>query len=39
MEDEDVWQKSLGFKPGDVGGLPHMLDQSAVRHCNLKLGA
>jgi spore photoproduct lyase len=38
MEDEDVWQKSLGFKPGDVGGLPHMLDMSAAKHCRLEIG-
>jgi len=37
MEDDDVWRKSLGFIPDDVGGLPHMLDQSAARHCDLKL--
>ncbi len=38
MEDDEVWQKALGFKPDDIGGLPHMLDMSAARHCNLKLG-
>lgn len=38
MEDDEVWRKSLGFIPDDVGGLSHMLDQSAVRHCKLKLG-
>jgi spore photoproduct lyase len=37
MEDDEVWRKSLGFIPDDVGGLPHMLDQSAARHCDLKL--
>jgi len=37
MEDDEVWRKSLGFIPGDVGGLPHMLDVSAARHCNLKV--
>ncbi len=36
MEDEEVWQKALGFKPDDVGGLPHMLDSSAARVCHLK---
>jgi spore photoproduct lyase len=35
MEDDEVWQKSLGFVPADVGGLPHMLNQSAVKHCQL----
>ncbi len=38
MEDDEVWQKTLGFKPDDVGGLAHMLDMSAARLCNLKLG-
>ena len=36
MEDDEVWRKSLGFIPDDVGGLPHMLDQSALKHCQLK---
>ena len=35
MEDDEVWRKSLGFIPDDVGGLPYMLDQSAVKLCNL----
>jgi spore photoproduct lyase len=35
MEDNDVWQQSLGFIPGDRGGLPRMLDRQAVRHCQL----
>lgn len=35
MEDDEVWEKSLGFLPGDRGGLPHMLDESAVKHCGL----
>jgi spore photoproduct lyase len=38
MEDDEVWQKSLGFIPDDVGGLPHMLDQSAVKQCHLEIG-
>jgi spore photoproduct lyase len=38
MEDDEVWQKALGFTPDGVGGLPHMLDVSAARMCNLKLG-
>jgi hypothetical protein len=25
----------LGFLPADRGGLPRMLDESAVRHCGL----
>jgi spore photoproduct lyase len=36
MEDDEVWQKTLGFKPADVGGLPHMLDNSAAKVCLLK---
>jgi spore photoproduct lyase len=39
MEDDEVWQKSLGFLPADKGGLPRMLDESAVRHCGLDPGA
>ena len=38
MEDDEVWQKSMGFIPQDRGGLPKMLDNSAVRICNLKVG-
>jgi spore photoproduct lyase len=36
MEDDEVWQKSMGFIPNDVGGLPHMLDLSAAKHCYLE---
>jgi spore photoproduct lyase len=35
MEDDEVWQKSFGFTPSDRGGLPEMLDRSAVTHCRL----
>ncbi|RZB31957.1 MAG: spore photoproduct lyase [Desulfobacteraceae bacterium Eth-SRB1] len=35
MEDDEVWQKSLGFVPSDRGGLPLMLDNSAMQHCGL----
>jgi spore photoproduct lyase len=38
MEDDEVWQKSLGFVPSDYGGLSKMLDRSAVMHCGLKTG-
>jgi len=38
MEDDEVWQKSMGFIPKDRGGLPKMLDKSAVRICELKAG-
>lgn len=36
MEDDEVWQKTFGFTPGEKGGLPGMLDKSAVKHCGLK---
>lgn len=35
MEDNEVWQKSLGYLPVDRGGLPAMLDRRARRHCGL----
>lgn len=36
MEDEEVWEKAMGFIPSRVmGGLPHMLDECAARHCGL----
>jgi len=38
MENDEIWRKSLGFIPDDMGGLPHMLDASAVKHCHLKPG-
>ncbi|WP_028583189.1 SPL family radical SAM protein [Desulfogranum mediterraneum] len=28
MESEEIWQEVFGFVPGDVGGLPAMLDRS-----------
>ena len=37
MEDDEVWQKSLGFIPGDKGGLSRMLDESAIELCGLKM--
>ncbi len=36
MEDDEVWEKTLGFKPEEKGGLPKMLDDSAIKHCDLK---
>jgi spore photoproduct lyase len=36
MEDNEVWLKSLGYIATDFGGLPHMLDESASRHCGVK---
>lgn len=35
MEDDEVWKKSFGFVPSDFGGLPSMLDNSAILHCGL----
>ena len=35
MEDDEVWQRALGFVPADRGGLAHMLDESARGHCGL----
>ncbi len=37
MEDDEVWQKSLGFIPSDYGGLAKILDESAVKHCGLEI--
>jgi spore photoproduct lyase len=37
MEDDETWQKSLGFVPADYGGLPRILDESAAKHCRLEL--
>ena len=36
MEDDEVWQKSLGFVPEEKGGLARMLDESAIRICGLE---
>ncbi len=38
MEDEEVWEKCLGFLPEERGGLSAMLDESAVRCCGLAVG-
>jgi spore photoproduct lyase len=35
MEDDEVWQDALGFRPADRGGLARMLDEAAVLHCGL----
>jgi spore photoproduct lyase len=35
MEDDEVWVKSLGYRPVEHGGLPQMLDESASKHCGL----
>ena len=38
MEDEAVWQKSLGVVPSQIGSLSRMLDDSAAGHCGLRTG-
>jgi len=35
MESEEIWEKTLGFKTGPLGGLPQMLDERAVKICRL----
>jgi spore photoproduct lyase len=35
MEDDEVWQKSLGFTASERGGLSKMLDDQAIEKCNL----
>lgn len=37
MEDDDVWENSLGYTPSEAGGLPEMLDAAATKHCGLAL--
>jgi spore photoproduct lyase len=36
MEDDTIWQKTLGFIPNDHGGLPHLLDLQAEKICGIK---
>ena len=36
MESEDVWKQVFGFTTRDYGGLSHMLDESAVKICQLE---
>ncbi len=36
MEDEEIWEKAVGFVPSERGGLSSMLDESAIYHCGLK---
>lgn len=38
MEDETIWQKVMGFVPEKEGGVARLLDESAVRHCDLDPG-
>lgn len=35
MEDDEVWEKSLGFIPSERGGLSEMLNENAIRYCGL----
>jgi spore photoproduct lyase len=35
MEDEEVWEKCIGFFPKREGELGALLDKSAAHHCNL----
>lgn len=35
MEDDEVWERCMGFVPKQKGGLARMLDQSAISHCGL----
>jgi len=35
MEDDEVWQKSMGFIASERGGLNTMLDEQAIRHCGV----
>jgi len=35
MEDDEVWQKSMGFVASERGGLDRMLDEQAIRHCGV----
>ena len=35
MESEDVWKKVFGFTTEEYGGLPHILDESAIKICQL----
>jgi spore photoproduct lyase len=35
MEDQEIWEKCLGFFPKKEGQLGHMLDKSAALHCGL----
>ncbi len=33
MEDEEVWEKTLGFFPKEAGQLGEMLDKSVIKRC------
>ncbi len=36
MESPEVWQEAFGFRPQQKGGLPRMLDEAAIRICDLR---
>ncbi len=36
MEDQEVWEKCMGFFPGKQGELGGLLDDSAILHCKLR---
>jgi spore photoproduct lyase len=36
MEDDEVWEKAMGFAPAPQGGLGRMLDDSAARVCGVR---
>jgi spore photoproduct lyase len=38
MEDDEVWQETLGFKPDDRGGVSQILDERAIECCGLAAG-
>ena len=35
MEDDDVWEKTMGWVPPPHGGIGQMLDRSAIKMCDL----
>ena len=37
MEDDEVWEKTIGLSPNECGGLGRMLDKSAMKQCRLKI--
>jgi spore photoproduct lyase len=37
MEDDEVWQKAMGYTAAERGGLEKMLDEQAIRHCGVSL--
>lgn len=38
MEDDEVWKRSFGWIPSDLGGLPTILDRSAAAICGVGSG-